>query len=92
MQQMNPDTQIVNVADRESDIYDYFVLAKELDNQAVLVRGAWNRCIEDEQNYLWEYIEAQQEAGTISVEIPRKPDQIARCATLLIRYGNTILK
>jgi hypothetical protein len=91
-QKNHPDVLIVNVADRESDIYDYFVRAKELDNQAVLIRGAWNRCIEDDQNYLWEYIESQDDAGTLIVEIPRKPGQAVRTAELSIRYGHVILK
>jgi len=91
-QKNHPDVLIVNVADRESDIYDYFVRAKELDNQAVLIRGAWNRCIEDDQNYLWEYIESQDDAGTLLVEIPRKPRQAVRTAELSIRYGHVILK
>lgn len=90
--QKNHPNVIVNVADRESDIYDYFVRAQELDNQAVLIRGAWNRCIEDDQNYLWEYIENLDDAGTLSVEIPRKPSQAVRTAELSIRYGHVVLK
>ena len=50
----NLSTLIVKVADRESDVYDYLVHAPKLDNQAVLIRGAWNRCLDDEPNYLWE--------------------------------------
>jgi hypothetical protein len=92
VQKNHPLTLIVNVADRESDIYDYFVRAKELDDQALLIRGAWNRCIDDEKNYLWEYIESQDEAGILSVEIPRKPGQAVRTAELSIRYGHVILK
>ncbi|EDN66225.1 conserved hypothetical protein [Beggiatoa sp. PS] len=92
VQKSHPDVLIVNYANRESDIYDYFVRAQELDNQAVLIRGSWNRCIEDDQNYLWEYIESQDEAGTLPVEIPRKPGQAVRTAKLSIRYGHVILK
>ena len=83
----------VATPDRESDIYDYFVHAQELNNQAILIRCAWNRCIDDnEQNYLWEYIESPDEAGTLLVEIPRKPGQAVRTAQLSIRYGHVILK
>jgi len=92
VQKNHPSTLIVNVADRESDIYDYFVRAQELNDQALLIRCAWNRCIDDEQNYLWEYIENQDEAGTLPVEIPRKPGQAVRTAELSIRYGHVILK
>jgi len=87
-----PNVLIVNVADRECDIYDYFVYARELDNQSVLIRGAWNRCVEDEHNYLWNYIENQDEAGILFAKIPRKPNQAARTAALSIRYGNVTLK
>ncbi|EDN67166.1 transposase [Beggiatoa sp. PS] len=73
-QKNHPDVLIVNVADRESDIYDYFVRAQNLNDQALLIRCAWNRCIDDDdQNYLWEYVESQDEAGILPVEIPRKP-------------------
>lgn len=92
VQKQHPNVCIVNVADRESDIFDYFVRAQQLDNQALLIRGAWNRCIEGEHNYLWDYIENQPTIGTLSVTVPRQTGKAARIANLSIRYGRVTLK
>ena len=50
------------------------------------------QCVEDEQNYLWEYIENHTDTGTLLVEIPRNIDTAARTAELSDQNGNKILK
>ena len=91
-QKQYPCVRVVNVTDREGDIYDYFAKARQLDDQGVLVRGAWNRCVEHEEKYLWNYVESQNIVGTVFVQVPRKSGQAIRTAELSIRYGRVFLK
>ena len=49
-------TKIIRVGDRESDIDGLFLRSQTL-NQDVLIRGAWNRVVDQEEKYLFEYLE-----------------------------------
>lgn len=91
--------RVVTVCDRESDIYDFFKLSDELD-ASVLVRASADRTINRKSRYaekdvikLWEYMEAQAEAGSYKIEIPHKSkskhcsERLARSAILTVRFG-----
>ena len=47
LQTESSETKIISVGDRESDIDDLFLRSQTL-NQAVLIRGAWNRVVDHE--------------------------------------------
>lgn len=81
-----PNTQLISVADREADIYDLFLEADHLA-QALLVRAAWNRRVVHPERYLWQTLEIQAVAGSVTLQLPRRDDQPAREATLSIRYA-----
>ncbi|MGC9022413.1 MAG: IS4 family transposase [Dissulfurimicrobium sp.] len=86
-----PEVRLVNVADREADIYDYFQLAQELDID-VLVRAAWNRRIEQSERYLWEHMAQVPVCQTITITVPRKSGKPAREAVLSIRFSQVDLR
>ena len=79
-----PDTQIVNVCDREADMYDLFA---EQRAQGVdwLVRAAWNRSVNHAEKYLWEAMQSVAELGTTILRVPPRGKAPERCATLSIR-------
>ena len=78
-------TQTVLMGDRESDIYDLFIAPRD-PQQQLLVRGAWDRRLEDPpEQRLWETAEAAPVVGTMTITVPRKPGQSEREATLELR-------
>ena len=93
MQKQCADTMIVNVSDRESDIYDFFLNAvKEPNGPKLLIRASYNRPITNEQKKLWDYVSDQKRSGIRQVQVPRKKNKPSRQARLDIRYAKVTLK
>ena len=87
-----PDTKIVNVSDRESDIYEFFELAsREPNGPDILVRAKNNRSISGQQKRLWDYVAKQKLAGIREIQVPRKKNQKARKANVEIRFSEVTL-
>lgn len=83
---------IVNVADREGDIYDAFRYAQE-SGQSILVRAAWNRAIESQEKSRWEHMESRPAKDELlEVSVPRNDKRQARRAKLSVRYSQIRLK
>ena len=91
LQQQLPHTHIVSIGDREADVYELFVQAKEL-SQDILIRASWNRCVEHPEKYLWDHLQGRPLAGTLTITVPRKKNQPQREATLSIRYALVTLR
>lgn len=85
LQRDNPHCRFINIADREADIFDYFLHGKTLQTD-IIVRAAWNRRIEHPDKYLWEHMENVDVLGTYTITVPRKPGQPPRKAVLSLRY------
>jgi len=94
-----PNTLIVNLADREGDIYEWFAeyadYAPETRAQW-LVRAAQNRCLQGgEQNVahrkLWETLEQAPILGYLDVEIKPRPNRAGRQATVTVRAATVNL-
>lgn len=49
-EKMSP-VHFINIGDREADVFDLFLESKNL-KQDILVRAAWNRCVEHPEKYL----------------------------------------
>ncbi|OGV82611.1 MAG: hypothetical protein A2340_02900, partial [Lentisphaerae bacterium RIFOXYB12_FULL_60_10] len=92
------DTRVVTVCDREADLYDLFKLSDQLGS-AVLIRASANRTVNRKSRYaesdvlkLWEYIGQQPEAGSYTIDIPRKgethkrAERDARKAVVTVRF------
>ncbi len=93
VQKICPETMLVSVGDRESDIYELFLeAAKNPDGPKLLVRCEQSRNRKTETAFLWEEMAKQPVAGIHVVHIPRKGCQLEREAKLEIRYAPVTLK
>ena len=82
---------VVNVCDREADVYEYFQEAKN-NGDRILLRATQNRCLMKEQECLWDYMNNQIVKGYLEVEVPAKDKQPARTAIVEIRFASVVLK
>ena len=91
-----PATMVVNVADREGDLYELFAAALAPTDGArvhVLVRAQHNRAVDHPQHDLWDLLGAQRVSARLQVHVPgRKPGTPARVATLTIRLTAVTLQ
>lgn len=83
--------EAITVCDRESDIYEFFQAAYELQAH-VLVRSAQNRKLDEEDEKLWNYMDERPVDKRITIEVPPKDKTPARNAQLEIRYGLVDIK
>ena len=72
------ETQVVTVCDREADLYDFFKLSDQI-GAPVLVRANANRTVNRKSRYaekdvvkLWDHLRQQPEAGSYTIEIPKR--------------------
>lgn len=79
------DVHFVSVGDREADVYDLFLVERP-PNVDILIRAAWDRRVAHPEKHLWQQLNQQPVAATITIEIPRRGQQAARKATLEIRF------
>lgn len=89
-----PETLLVNVADREGDLYDLFAQAlTPTDDPRVhlLVRSKHNRRLVGDERLLWDAVARQRAAGLLKVRVGRRNEQPARLATLSIRFRQVTL-
>lgn len=92
VQQACPETMLISVGDRESDIYELFLEAvSKPDNPKLLVRSERSRNRKTQEAYLWDEAAIQQVAGHQVIHVPRKGCQLAREAVLEVRYAKVIL-
>lgn len=83
------DTLLVNVADREGDLYELFVQALSVEAPAkvhLLVRSRHNRKLQDRDRRLWQEVARQPVACTLKVRVGRRGDQPSRLASLSVRF------
>jgi len=82
-----PQTQWLLVADREGDLYELFEQALAMPGRpAVLVRMQHNRGVEQSDARLFAHLASAPLAGQLQVQVPRRPGQAARTATVTLRY------
>lgn len=92
VQKQCPETLILNVADREGDIHEWFQLvqSKPIEERAeILVRAKCNRRVnqgDEEYSYLWDELDRGNTKETITIQTPRSGNKPSREALLKIRY------
>jgi len=92
LQERLPGTTVVNIGDREADIFELFALAQETEQgPKLLVRAMHNRRVKTEQKLLWPTLEAQPVAGVQVVKVPRQGSRPAREAALSVRFAKVEL-
>jgi Transposase DNA-binding/Transposase Tn5 dimerisation domain len=77
-------TKVITIGDRESDIYDLFVEASEL-NQEFIVRASHNRNIKNSGEKLLDSVNAAPVIGQIEITIPRAGERRERIARVEFR-------
>lgn len=90
-----PNTTLVNVADREGDLYDLFAAAlapSQGPRVHLLVRAQHNRQVAHPQKYLWDYLAAQRVSSQLEIRVPRKDGRPARLAKLSLRFARVRLR
>jgi hypothetical protein len=82
-----PHTTIFVCGDRESDIMDLYDRATVAPpNLHFLIRAQHDRVLASGEK-LWAYLSAQPVGGTLTVQIPRNKERLARTATLELRWA-----
>ena len=90
-----PQTLLVNVADREGDLYELFVqgLSAAVERRVhLLVRARHDRKLADQDHTLWQEVSRQPVAATLTVLVGRRGDQPSRVAKLNLRFCAVQLK
>jgi hypothetical protein len=90
-----PRTMLVNVTDREGDLYDLFVQALQAPQDRrvhLLVRARHDRKLADKDCTLWQEVARQRVAASLSVRVGRHGEQPSRVAHLNIRFGHVHLR
>ena len=74
-----PQTHVVCVGDRESDIFELFEERRKRGGRAdILVRVQHNRCLEGEEEKLFEYIRQGPAQGRVSIAVPRQREKMGK--------------
>lgn len=93
VQRLCPETTIVSVGDRESDIYELFWEAQGTPRgPQLLVRCERSRHRKVGEVYLWEKMQREAVVGVLEVYVPPKGVRPARHAKLEVRYSPVTLQ
>lgn len=77
-------TRVIMVGDRESDIFDLFLLATT-NHYDILVRAAWDRRLDQSESYLWQTVEKAPLLGRTIIDVPRADERCERKAVLTLQ-------
>ncbi len=97
-QQRLSSTRLVCVADREADIFELFVRARQSDEQPeLLVRATLPRKIEIDANKgevapVWEHVRSLPSMGTLPLLVPRRGSRPRRETTLELRFAEVSVR
>jgi len=92
-QKLCPDTLLVSIGDRESDLYELFVEAvKDPGGPGLLVRAEKSRNRKVEEQFLWEFMSHQDVVGSLKIHVPRRGSRKARDAWVDLRFSEAELK
>ena len=86
-----PDSHFVSVGDREADVYDLFLLDRPAGVD-LLIRAAQDRKADHVEKYLWAAMATAPLAATVTIHIGARAGQVAREATLKIRWKQITLR
>jgi hypothetical protein len=94
LQRACPNTLVVSVADRESDVFELFDLARRSASVQphLLIRANWNRAVQDEDALLWDKVAGLGKAGKLELQVPRRGGQPARIARMELRFCPVTLR
>jgi Domain of unknown function (DUF4338)/Transposase DNA-binding len=77
--QWAPDTELIAVGDRESDLFELFdYRRRKARHLHLLVRARYDRCLEDEPRKLFAHLEALAVMGQAHLAVPRQREKKAK--------------
>ena len=92
VQALCPDTLLVSMGDRESDIYELFDAAYTTDHApALLVRAEKSRNRKTDHGFLWDVMAGEKQAGSLRIHLPRSGSRKARDTRVDIRFAKVRL-
>jgi hypothetical protein len=92
VQKLCPETMLVVMGDRESDIYELFLeTSKEPDGPKLLVRAEKTRNRKVDQEFLWDVMAKQKVAGSLKIHIPRRGSRKGRDTRIDVRFAKVAL-
>jgi hypothetical protein len=92
IQKLCPETLLVSMGDRESDIYELFLEAAKEPGPALLVRSERTRNRKVDQEFLWDFMAKKDTAGSLKIHIPHSGSRKARNAWLDVRFAEVELR
>ena len=90
--QVERSTRVIHVFDREGDISEVFVLARELKHTGVLVRASHNRSLDQNSERLWQHLESEPIRFHQEIEIPSTGKRKGRRVKLAVRFCSVNLR
>ena len=73
------------MGDREADVYDLLAATRPAGVE-LLLRAAWDRCVQAPERYVWATVAAQPVAESLRLQVPRRGPQPGREALLRLRF------
>ena len=93
VQKLCPETMLVSIGDRESDIYELFLEARAVpEGPHLLVRADKDRSRKVEEEYLWDFMARRSVAGSLRIHIPHHGSQKSRDAFVDLRFAEVDLQ
>ena len=91
--QLGSATTVVSVGDRESDIYELFLLAqKDPGHPKLLIRAEQDRRVQQSDANLWAYMQSQAVAGKRELRVRPSKNRAARRCVLEVRFAPVELR
>ncbi len=92
IQKLCPQTTLVSIGDRESDIYELFFEAMQNDaGPKLLIRAEKTRSRLVEEELLWDYMASREADGTLQIHIARQGGRKGRIASAEVRFAEVEL-
>ncbi len=92
IQKLCPETMLIVMGDRESDIYELFLEAtKDASGPKLLVRAEKTRQRSVDEESLWAFMGNQAVAGSLEIHVPRSGSRQARDAEVDVRFARVAL-
>lgn len=91
VQKSSPNTLIINIGDREADIYELFHQAQGYITR-LLVRATCDRKLDNSKKQLWSYMQTQPLSAKLEITVPRKHKKSQRTAIVSLRFAPVTLK
>ena len=86
-QQVESNTRVIHVFDREGDITEVFDAVRQLKHTGVLVRASHNRSLDHNSQRLWDFMASQPISFERGINLPATKQRQARSTKLAVRFA-----